>query len=153
MLQASGIRAAGLCATILLSAIGGGVVRAAAQASVTTYHNDNNRTGWNSHETVLTPAKVSGALFGLLYNVALDDQVDSGPLVVSNVTITAGKFQGLKNVAYVATESNTVYAIGVNSGNIFLRRNLGAPVHLPLGCNNNGPNVGINSTPVIDPVA
>ena len=153
MLQASGIRAAGLCATILLSAIGGGVVRAAAQASVTTYHNDNNRTGWNSHETVLTPANVSGASFGLLYNVALDDQVDSGPLVVSNVTITAGKFQGLKNVAYVATESNTVYAIGVNSGNIFLRRNLGAPVHLPLGCNNNGPNVGINSTPVIDPVA
>ena len=29
--------------------------------------------------------------------------------------------------------------------------NFGTPVSTPLGCNNNGPNVGITSTPVIDP--
>jgi hypothetical protein len=143
----------GLTALVLFWMSGPSVVRAFAQASVTTYHNDNNRMGWNRNETILTPAKVSGSSFGLLYAVTLDDQVDAAPLVVSGVTITAGKFQGLHNVVYVVTENNSVYAIGVNSGNIFLQTNLGTPVHTPLGCNNNGPNVGINSTPVIDPVA
>ena len=37
---------------------------AAAQVSVTTYHNDNNRTGWNQNETALTPANVGSASFG-----------------------------------------------------------------------------------------
>lgn len=146
-------RVLGMTALVLLWAIGPSVSQAAAQASVTTYHNDNNRTGWNHNETILTPTKVSSLSFGLLYNVPLDDQVDAAPLVVSGVNITAGKFQGVHNVVYIATENNSVYAIGVNSGNVFLKTNLGTPVHVPLGCNNNGPNVGINSTPVIDPVA
>ena len=29
-----------------------------AQVAVTTYHNDNSRSGANSHETILTPANV-----------------------------------------------------------------------------------------------
>ena len=33
---------------------------------------------------------------------------------------------------------------------MLLSQNLGKPVQWPLGCNNNGPNVGITSTPVID---
>ena len=37
-----------------------------------------------------------------------------------------------------------------HSGTVLLSRNLGPPVPLPLGCMNNGPNVGVNSTPVID---
>ena len=36
---------------------------ATAQTAVTTYHNDNYRTGWNSTETVLTPANVSQQFF------------------------------------------------------------------------------------------
>src|SRR5215469_7997706 len=75
--------------------------------AVTTYHNDNRRTGWNSNEVVLTPANVNTTTFGLLHSVALDAQVDSQPLVVPNVTITAGQHQGLHNVVYVATENNT----------------------------------------------
>ncbi|MGD0292180.1 MAG: hypothetical protein ABSC63_21535, partial [Candidatus Binataceae bacterium] len=43
-----------------------------------------------------------------------------------------------------------VYAIDVHSGTVLLSPNFGTPVPMPLGCNNNGPNVGINSTPVID---
>ena len=54
------------------------------------------------------------------------------------------------DVVYVAAESNTVYAIDASSGAILLSRNLGAPVPTPLGCINNGPNVGITGTPVID---
>src|SRR5271166_1468764 len=122
-----------------------------AQVAVTTYHYDNNRTGWNNQESTLTPANVATSAFGLLYNVALDDQVDGQPLLVPGVNITAGSHQGTHDVVYVATEGNTVYAIDAQSGTILLNPNFGKPVPYPLGCGNNGPNVGINSTPVIDP--
>ena len=121
-----------------------------AQVNVTTYHVDNNRTGWNSHETVLTPANVGTSSFGLLKKVTLDDQVDGQPLFVSGVNITAGSNQGKHDVVYVATEGNTIYAIDAQSGAVLLSPNFGKPVARPLGCGNNGPNVGINSTPVID---
>ncbi|HKH98978.1 MAG TPA: hypothetical protein VJ999_07715 [Candidatus Sulfotelmatobacter sp.] len=127
-----------------------GALEAAGQISVSTYHYDNYRTGWNPNETVLTRANVGSSSFGLLHTVALDDQVDGQPLLVPNVAITAGNYQGLHNVVYVATENNTVYAIDAGSGTVLLERHLGKPVSYPLGCNNNGPNVGITSTPVID---
>ena len=82
--------------------------RASAQTAVTTYHYDNNRTGWNSQETVLTPANVNASSFGLLYSVTLDEQVDAQPLFIPGVNITAGNFQGLHDVVYVVTENNTV---------------------------------------------
>jgi hypothetical protein len=71
---------------------------AAAQTAITTYHVDNNRTGWNSHETVLTPSNVGSSSFGLLKTIALDDQVDGQPLFVPGVTISAGSHQGLHDV-------------------------------------------------------
>ena len=123
---------------------------AAAQTAVTTYHNDNNRTGWNKTESVLTPANVGAATFGLLQKITLDDQVDAQPLVVPGVMITAGNFVGTHDVVYVATENNSVYAIDIHTGTVLLSPNFGTPVSSPLGCNNNGPNVGINGTPVID---
>ncbi|MGA8763482.1 MAG: hypothetical protein WB562_11515 [Candidatus Sulfotelmatobacter sp.] len=129
--------------------IAANALAATAQTSVTTYHYDNNRTGWNSTETRLTPANVGGSKFGLLGTVKLDDQVDAQPLVVPGVTITAGGHQGKHDVVYVVTENDTVYAIDANKGTILLTQSLGKPVASPLGCNNNGPNVGINSTPVI----
>jgi hypothetical protein len=122
---------------------------AAGQIAVSTYHYDNNRTGWNQNETVLTPANVGSASFGFLHHVALDDQVDGQPLVVPGVNITAGTHQGKHDVVYVATEGNTIYAVDVHTGTVLLSPNFGKPVPMPLGCNNNGPNVGINSTPVI----
>ncbi len=115
--------------------------------NVITYHNDAQRTGWNPTETTLTPANVTPSTFGLLTTVTLDDQVDAQPLVVTNQAING---QGTHTVAYVATEGNTVYAIDALSGAVLFSRNLGPPVPKPLGCNNNGPNVGIASTPVID---
>jgi hypothetical protein len=123
---------------------------AAAQTAITTYHVDNNRTGWNSHETVLTPSNVGSSSFGLLKTIALDDQVDGQPLFAPGVTISAGSHQGLHDVVYVSTEGDTIYAIDAEAGTVLLKPNFGAPVGFPLGCSNNGPNVGINSTPVID---
>ncbi len=118
--------------------------------AVTTYHVDNNRTGWNSHETVLTPSNVGTTSFTLLHGVPLNDQVDGQPLFVPAVNITAGTHQGLHDVIYVATEGDSIYAIDAESGVVLLNPNFGKPVTYPLGCTNNGPNVGINSTPVID---
>ncbi len=121
--------------------------------SVTTYHYDNNRTGWNSNEPNLTPANVSSSYFGLLASVVLDDQVDAQPLYMPAVNITAGPSQGTHDVVYIAAESNTVYAIDAESGTVLLKPNFGTPVFQPLNCANNGPNVGITSTPVIDPTS
>ncbi|MBV9727762.1 MAG: PQQ-binding-like beta-propeller repeat protein, partial [Gammaproteobacteria bacterium] len=110
-----------------------------------TYHYDALRTGWDRQEQILSAANFP-ATFGVQKVVTLDDQVDGQPLYVAHQRIQ-GKSH---DVVYVATESNTVYALDAASGAILAQRNLGPPVPSPLGCTNNGPNVGINSTPVID---
>jgi hypothetical protein len=148
--QATTMKRRGLLIGFVTLAIGLMTIGLVAQTSVTTYHYDNNRTGWNKNETVLTPANVWSPQFGLLYTVTLNDQVDAQPLLVSGVVITAGNYKGTHDVVYVATENNTVYAIDAHSGTVLLSPSFGVPVPMPLGCNNNGPNVGINSTPVID---
>jgi hypothetical protein len=120
------------------------------KTAVFTHHNDTHRTGWNHTETTLTPANVNATQFGLLTTVAVDDEVDAVPLVIPNVNITAGQYQGQHDVVYVVTANNTVYAIDATAGTILLSTNLGTPVAEPLNCKSNGPNVGVNSTPVID---
>jgi hypothetical protein len=125
---------------------------AATPVSVTTYHYDNYRTGWNQLETGLKPSVVSKPGFGLLSSTTLDDQVDAQPLILGSQKIAG--HGGKHEVVYVATESDTIYAIDASTGHILLQKNYGTPVPytaLPGSCNNNGPNIGINSTPVIDP--
>lgn len=122
---------------------------AAAQTAITTHHYDNYRTGWNQNETTLTPANVGSNAFGLLETVTLDAQVDGQPLIVPGVLITAGNFQGVHDVVYVATENNTVYAIDAESGAVLLSPNFGTPVSPPSVCGPS-PRLGIHSTPVID---
>lgn len=129
------------------------VARAGEAASVLTYHDDTQRTGWNKDETSLTSANVSPSTFGLLETVSLDAQVDAQPLVVANEDFTGGNTPGTYNVAYVVTENDSIYAIDTATGNILLQRNFGTPVPqsaLPGGCSNNAQTVGITSTPVID---
>jgi hypothetical protein len=115
---------------------------------VITYHYDNYRSGWNLTESTLTSANIMSSRFGQLYDVALDDQVDAQPLLLSAVNVTG---KGMHDVVYVATENNTVFMIDTTNGSKLASRFLGPPVPSPLGCINNGPNVGINGTPVIDP--
>jgi hypothetical protein len=117
-------------------------------SDVITYHNDSERTGWNPNETTLTPANVNSANFGHIVTVPLDDEIDTQPLVVGEQNIVGA---GTHTVAYVTTENNTVYALDAWNGDILKQQNLGAPVPMPLGCNNNGPNVGINGTQTIGP--
>lgn len=113
--------------------------------AVATYHYDRLRTGWDSHERTLR-ASAFPLNFGIEKVVTLDDQVDAQPLYVAHQRI----HREFHDVVYVVTQGNTVYALDAETGVILLKRNLGQPVTTPLGCHNNGPNVGITSTPVID---
>jgi hypothetical protein len=128
----------------------GPVAGPAKAENVLTYHYDTLRTGWNSHETTLSPGSVAGSGFGLLHRVILDEQVDAQHLLFGPLTI-GGKS---RTVVYVATENNTIYAVAASTGSIVNSRNLGLPVPvsvLPGKPDNNSASVGIDSTPVIDP--
>ena len=50
-----------------------------AELNKLSYHNNPQRTGWNAHETVLTPSAVSGSSFGLLWNTPQFDSFDGMP--------------------------------------------------------------------------
>jgi outer membrane protein assembly factor BamB len=129
---------------IMATWLGAAGVRA-EPVTVSTYHYDAARTGWNKHETSLSAAAFP-ANFGVIATVALDDQVDAQPLLVPAQSIAGG----VHDVLYVVTENNTVYGLDAQTGAVLVSRNLGPPVPTPLGCGNNGPEVGITSTPVID---
>ena len=142
------IRALRLVIGLLLAAVSWWPATGPAVAggrAVWTYHYDNLRTGWNNQETVLSAAAFP-ASFGVVATVALDDQVDAQPLLVPALTIAGG----VHDVVYVVTQNNSVYAVDAQSGQTLATTNLGPPVPAPFECMNNGPNIGITSTPVID---
>ena len=124
-----------------------------AQVNVTTYHNDNTRSGLNAQETTLRPANVNSTQFGKLYTTKLDGYVYAQPLYVSNLNINGGTH----NVIYVATEHDSLYAIDADSGTIYWQQsfiNLAAGVTTAssgdVGCSDLIPEVGISGTPTID---
>ncbi|MGA7534890.1 MAG: hypothetical protein WBW27_23720, partial [Pseudolabrys sp.] len=126
----------------------------AQKLAVTTYHYDNQRTGWNQQETTLTPANVGPTSFGVLAQVVLDAQVDAQPLLVPGQPITAGPTPGTYQVVYVATEGNTIYGIRASDGTVLLQRNLGTTVRTgPCNSSVDPPVNGIKGTPVIDVAA
>ncbi len=116
---------------------------------VLTYHNDNNRSGWFSAETQLTPANVTSSSFGLQKVILLDGRIDAEPLFVSGQTIQG---QGVHDVIYIATETNSVYAYDAVSGAILWHTQFGIPVPdvYKSGDDNVFPVMGILGTPVID---
>lgn len=75
------IRFAGIAACAL---IGISPDPSQAQVNVTTYHNDNARTGQNMHETVLTPLNINSTQFGKLFTVTVDGFVYAAPLYLAN---------------------------------------------------------------------
>src|SRR4051812_6698926 len=81
--------------------------RCLLSVDVTTFHDDNTRDGANLSETTLTPANVNAATFGLTGFLATDGKVDAQPLTVTNVAIPG---HGVRNVLYVATENDSLYA-------------------------------------------
>jgi hypothetical protein len=138
------------CTAALVATLFTGAVL--AQVNVTTQHNDNQRTGANLSETVLTPTNVNPAQFGKLYSVTLDGQSYTQPLYVSNLAFPGGVTH---NVVFVATMNNSVYALDAdNAGAQLWKTNFGPPVHpCDVEWHNNiahAAGVGILGTPVID---
>ncbi len=82
-----------------------------SNVSVTRFHNDPGITGQNLQETVLTPANVNSTNFGKLANAAVDGYVYYQPLYMANLMIGGTPH----NVAFVATEHDSLYAFDVVS--------------------------------------
>ena len=138
---------------------------AAAQVNVTTHHYDNARSGANTNETVLTPQNVTVSSFGKLFSQTVNGYVYAQPLYLANVSIPG---KGTHNVVFVATEGDSVYAFdadnntGANASPLW-QASLIDTAHgaaagattvsssSDIGCSDLVPQVGITSTPVIDP--
>ncbi len=117
--------------------------------SVLTYHNDNARDGLNAQETTLTPANVNSTQFGKLGFFNVDGLVDAQPLYVGSFAV-GGK---TRNVLYVATEHDSVYAFDADSGVVLWQVSLlgsGETTSDDRGCSQVTPEIGVTSTPVID---
>lgn len=125
-------------------------------AGTLVYHNDDGRTGQNLSETVLTTGNVNANQFGKILSYPVDGQIYAEPLYVQGVNIPG---QGAHNVVYVVTENDTAYAFdadGIGSAALwqvsFLTNGAQTLNTTDIGgCNNISPQVGITSTPVIDP--
>ena len=128
--------------------------------SVLTQHNDNTRSGWNDSETVLTTSNVNVRQFGALFTLPVDDQVYAQPLVVGHVAIGGTT----RNVVYVATVNNTLYAYDGDDGTLYWQKNFTAPgMRPPTNADMTGAcggrytnfsgHIGIVGTPVIDPAS
>ena len=125
-------------------------IAAGAQTNVTTWHNDNARTGQNLSEAILTPAKVNSANFGVLFSVPVDGKVDAQPLYLSAVGIPG---KGTFNVLVAATEHDSIYAVNADTGALLWSRSMlasGETTSDARNCDQVTPEIGITATPVID---
>ena len=120
-----------------------------AQVDVLTNHNNRERTGTNLRETVLTPANVNAAKFGMLFKRVLDDQLYAQPLLVTNVKIGGG----WHDVVYVTTVNNSVYAFDANDPRAtdpFWHVSFGTPANLndaEFGCTDINGSMGHHRHP------
>ncbi|CAN5297797.1 hypothetical protein BH10BAC4_BH10BAC4_16750 [soil metagenome] len=133
-----------------------------AQIGILTQHNDLNRTGWNNQETILTTKNVKPGSFGKLFSRTVDDQIYAQPLVMLQVDLSG---VGKKNVVFIATVNNTVYAFDADSANAttpYWQVNLSPSgtravknTDMTGACGGRykdfSGNMGIVGTPVIDP--
>src|SRR5580692_380456 len=131
---------------------------------VLSYHNDAASDGQNTQETVLTPSNVKSTSFGKLFTASVDGQVYAQPLYFPGLTIAGG----VHNVLFVATEHDSIYALDAGTGQLLWQDNMltAAVSGLPGATSittvpaadaylnqsqDITPEIGITSTPVIDP--
>lgn len=135
--------------------------------NVLSYHNDAASTGANLQETALTSANVNASTFGKLFSTPVDGQIYAQPLYMAGVNVTAGTQQGTHNVAYVATAHDSLYAIDGDTGTVLWQDtflvpsaaltsgghtvNVTTPSNADVNTNDISPEIGIISTPAIDP--
>lgn len=146
------------------------VCTSTSPACVWTYHNDNTRGGVNPNETTLTPGNVANLT--VLKSVTTDGLIYTQPLYISRIsTADAGTNCGggtrPRNMVYVATENDSVYAFDDVAGdtNPCWQTSLAPSGETAVpwtstpgevvnqvfeACNLVVPEVGVTGTPVID---
>lgn len=136
------------------------IVSASAFTGVYSWRNDDALTGQNPQETRLQPSNVNSSQFGKLFGCAVDGAIFAQPLYVANVAIPS---QGTRNVVYVATEHDSVYALDADASSCqilwqasFIDLAGGVTTVRADDPSLSGqmdivPEIGITGTPVIDP--
>jgi hypothetical protein len=100
--------------------------------------------------TLIIPANINSSHFGKLWLLPTDGKVDGQPLYAAGVPISG---LGLRNVLYVVTENDSVYAYDADSTNLFWHVSMlftNETASDERNCNQVMPTIGITSTPVID---
>jgi hypothetical protein len=147
--EAAGRIFGGLTFTALLLAL-----PCARGVDVLTHMNDNNRSGANTSETILTPANVNQSTFGKLWSYSVNGATYAQPLYVSGVNIGGGTH----NVVYIETMEDDAYAFDADNNTLywhvsFLSSGL-TPVPVADIAGSSTRNivgdVGVESTPYID---
>ena len=138
-------------------------------AGVYTYHNDLARDGVNASEYALTPANVNRGSFGKLYSCTVDGAVYAQPLWVARLNVGGQPH----NVVYVVTQHDSLYAFDADASPCLQLWKVSlidaahgaavAETSVPAGVtgylvgqgpgSDIAPEVGVTSTPVIDPVS
>jgi hypothetical protein len=126
-------------------------------AGVYMHHNDVQRTGQNLKEYALTPANVGSSAFTRLFSCPADGYVYAQPLWIANLTVGGAN----RNVVFIATEHDSVYAYDADSPSCvllwktsFLSAGVSTMPYTDITPNPTDdvfPEIGITSTPVIDP--
>jgi outer membrane protein assembly factor BamB len=117
---------------------------------VLTWHNDNARTGQDLAEKILTLENVNPNTFGKRLVIPTVGKVDAEPLYVHHLEIAN---RGFRNVLFVATEHDSLYALDADTGEPFWHKQLLKAGETPSDKRNCGqitPEIGITATPVID---
>src|SRR5215469_483385 len=128
---------------------------------VYTNHNDNARTGANTHEYALTLNKLTHTILGKLFSCNVDAPIYAQPLWVANVATATGTH----NLVFVATQHDSVYAFDADANacaTLWSHVGNSAAGLVPNGetwvdytdvasCNVIVPDIGITGTPVINP--
>jgi hypothetical protein len=143
-----GYRAVILLAVFAIAAL------ARAQRVITSQY-DNARTGANLNESKLTPRNVNAQHFGKVFTFYVDGDVYAQPLFLGGVEIPG---KGRHDVLFIATEHDSVYAFDAYGNPStplwqarFLKKGLTTVPALYASCPFISPEIGITSTPVIDP--
>ena len=127
---------------------------AGAQRVITSQY-DNARTGAILNETELTPRNVNVQHFGKIFTLHVDGDVYAQPLFLGGVEIPG---KGRHDVLFIATEHDSIYAFDAY-GNpstplwvaSFLKDGFTTVPAGDADCPFISPEIGITSTPVIDP--
>jgi hypothetical protein len=125
---------------------------AVTSTDMLTFKNDQARSGQNLTVATLTLSNVNSTTFGLLRSLAVDSSVDAEPLYLSKLVMSGSTH----NVAFVATENDSVYAFDADTGASFWHVSMlaaGESASDTRNCGEVTPSIGVTATPVIDRAA